>query len=101
MTVDDIRHMDRDFLTPAIVGPVLGRNPYSINIQAHKDPSKLGFPVCVCGRRVSIPRLGFLHWYDHGEKVCAALNEIATNGEISGESTLPESEYEVPHGLDF
>lgn len=35
------------------------------------------------------------------EKVCAALNEIATNGEISWGSTLPESEYEVPHGLDF
>lgn len=62
MTLDEIRAADKDFLTPEDVHLVIGCGAYSINVQAHKDPTKLGFPVCVIGRRVRIPRDGFLNW---------------------------------------
>jgi len=64
MTLQEIRQSDKAFLTPGDVCEVLGCAQYSINVQAHQDPSKLGFPVCVMGRRVKVSRLGFLNWID-------------------------------------
>ena len=61
-TLAEIEAMDREFLTPAIVGGCLGWDPYSINLQAHADSSKLGFPTIVHGRRVLIPKEGFLRF---------------------------------------
>ena len=63
-TIDDIRNCDKDFLIPSDIAKVLGCDQYSINLQAQSDPSKLGFPVCVMGSRVRIPRLGFIRWYE-------------------------------------
>lgn len=54
-------------LTPAEVAPVLGCHPYAINVQARENPAALGFPVCVIGRRVKIPRVAFLNWMDGKE----------------------------------
>ncbi len=67
MTLDDIEALDKQFLVPADVAPCLGVDPYSINLQAHKDPSKLGFPVVIIGTRVKIPKQAFLK-YMKGEK---------------------------------
>lgn len=64
MTLAQIRESEKDMLTPADVAPVLGVNPYSINIQARDDPSRLGFPVARIGCRVKIPREGFLAWME-------------------------------------
>ena len=58
----DIEAMDREFLTPAIVGRCLGWDPYSINLQAKADTTKLGFPVIMAGTRVLIPKEGFLRF---------------------------------------
>ena len=66
MTLEEIRASGAEFLTPAQVAGVLGCAPYAINVQAKADASKLGFPVCITGRRVRIPRRGFLHWLDYG-----------------------------------
>ena len=57
----------KEMLTPADVAPVLGCNPYSINVMAKADPARLGFPVCVIGNRVKIPRLAFLRWAGYEE----------------------------------
>lgn len=53
---------DREMLTPKDVAPVLGCQPYALNVAARNHPETLGFPVCVIGRRVRIPRQAFLRW---------------------------------------
>lgn len=66
MTLEQIKTTEKDFLTPEDLREVLGCNPYAINVQAKDDPAKLGFPVCLMGTRVRVPRLGFLHWMQYG-----------------------------------
>ena len=66
MTFQEIQASNKDFLTPEDIRDVVGCMPYSINIQAKEAPEKLGFPVCIMGNRVKIPRLGFLHWMMYG-----------------------------------
>lgn len=60
LTIDDIVRSDKPFLTASEVAPLLGADPNSIRGQAHLMPEKLGFPVCVIGTRVRIPRIPFL-----------------------------------------
>lgn len=57
---------DKVMLTPSDVAPILGCEPYAINIQAHEDPSKLGFPVIITGRRIRIPKGPFLAYIGGG-----------------------------------
>jgi len=52
----------KEMLSPADVAPVLGCNPYAINVAARANPAALGFPVCRIGNRVKIPRRAFLRW---------------------------------------
>ena len=61
-TLDALLASDKVMLTPAEVAPVLGCDPYAINVQAKEDPARLGFPVAVIRSRVKIPRLPFLQW---------------------------------------
>lgn len=67
ITLDDVKAMDREMLTPTIVGKVLGCTPYSITIQARNRPDLLGFPVHVHGTRTLIPRRGFIRWMEGDE----------------------------------
>ena len=66
MTLQEILKSDKVFLTPTEVSEVIGCMPYSINTQAKADPSKLGFPVCMMGVTVRIPRQGFSHGLQFG-----------------------------------
>lgn len=66
MTLSELQSSTKDFLIPEDVADLIGCKPYSINVQAKADPSKLGFPVSLIGTRVKIPRLGFLHWMLYG-----------------------------------
>lgn len=66
MTLTEIRQSRKPMLIPTDVADVLGCKAHSINVQAQADPSKLGFPVCVMGTRVTIPREGFLYWLQYG-----------------------------------
>lgn len=63
-TLDEIKEMDRDMITPAIASGVVGCDPYYISVQAKEDPAALGFPVCVVGTRTKIPRLAFIRWVE-------------------------------------
>lgn len=67
MTRQEIEVSDKDFLVPTDVAEVIGCKPYSINLQAKEDPARLGFPVCVLGTRVKIPRMAFLRWIEGRE----------------------------------
>jgi len=58
--MDDIKNSTKEFLVPKDVSGVLKCCPYTINLQAQSDPTKLGFPVVVMGRRVRIPRIPFI-----------------------------------------
>lgn len=60
MTIEQLKQLEKDFLTPVEIAPILGCNPYSINCQVKKDASALGFPVIRLGSRVKIPRIPFL-----------------------------------------
>ena len=66
MTLEQMRESQKDMLTPEDVSDVLGCAPYTINLQAKEDAQLLGFPVCVTGTRVRIPRMAFLHWMMYG-----------------------------------
>ena len=66
MTLEQIRASDQDFLLAKDICDLLHCKQESINVQAQMDPTKLGFPVCVMGSRVRIPRLAFLHWMLYG-----------------------------------
>lgn len=66
MTRTEIELSALEFLTPEQAAGIIGCNPYAINVQAKEDPAKLGFPVCVMGTRVRIPRRAFLRWLDGG-----------------------------------
>ncbi len=62
--LDELEKIDRDFLIPKDVAPILGVNPYRINVQAKQDiergENSLGFPVVVIGTRIKIPKLPFI-----------------------------------------
>ena len=66
MTLEQMRKSEKIFLVPEEVAEVLGCKPYSINLQAKADPEKLGFPVCLMGASVRIPRMAFIHWIQYG-----------------------------------
>lgn len=62
MSLDDIRKIDREFLTPAQVAEVLGCDPHGIRVWARQRPEGLGFPVCIVGHRIKIPKVPFLRF---------------------------------------
>ena len=64
MTLDDIKAIDREFLTPAQVAEILNCSAHGIRIWARQTPEQLGFPVCVIGHRTKIPRRAFIAWME-------------------------------------
>lgn len=67
MTLDDLKRLDREFLTPAQVAEVLGCDPQGIRVWARQRPEGLGFPVCLVGSRTKIPRFAFIRWMEGQE----------------------------------
>ena len=64
MTLDEMKSCPREFLIPREVAPLLGCDPYSINVAAKQCPERLGFNVSVIGTRVKIPRVAFIRWME-------------------------------------
>jgi len=64
MTIEDIKKMDKEILTPGDIAPILECDPNLIRHQARIDVNSFGFPVCKIGSRVKIPRLAFIKWYE-------------------------------------
>lgn len=69
MTLDDVRAIQKDFLNADDVAPYLNMGAQDIRNQCQVDPSKLGFPVIVCGSRVKIPKEGFVHFIKYGRAI--------------------------------
>ena len=66
MTLDDIKAMDRETITPAIAAQVLGMDPHYIRIVARRTPERLGFPTIVYNSRTKIPRRAFIKFMEEG-----------------------------------
>lgn len=66
MTLQDLEAMDREMLLPAEVASVLGCDQFNFTLQARADAGKLGFPVCIIGKRVRTPRRAFINWLKNG-----------------------------------
>ena len=64
MTLEDVKAMERDAITPAIAAQVLGCDPHWIRAAAHQDRSLLGFPVVVLNSRIKIPRMAFIRFME-------------------------------------
>ena len=64
MSVNEMKGLEKDFLTPMEIAPCLGCTAYAINQQAAADASKLGFPVVIIGKRVKIPREAFIRFME-------------------------------------
>ena len=63
MTIDDIKQLDKEVLTPNDIAPLLKCDPNLIRWQAKQDISQLGFPVSKIGTRIKIPKPGFIKWF--------------------------------------
>lgn len=66
MSIASLEEVTSEWLTPEEVSKVIGCNPQSLRVQARQNPSQLGFPVCVMGSTVRIPKDGFLFWCRFG-----------------------------------
>ena len=66
MTLNEVRQMSKETITPAIAAKVLGCDPMYIRLVARKDPARLGFPTLCIGSRVKIPRLAFIRFMEGG-----------------------------------
>jgi len=61
-TLAEIEASEKTILCPQDVCGYLHCDAYSINLQAQRDPSVLGFPVIVTGSRVRIPKEAFVRF---------------------------------------
>lgn len=68
MTIEDIKKMNKEVLTPGDIAPILGCDPNVIREQARQDIKKLGFPAARIGTRVKIPKQAFIDWFTGKQK---------------------------------
>lgn len=64
MNIEEIKQSTDAFITAAVAASVIGCDPNKIRLTAQQRPELLGFPVCVVGRRVKIPRLPFIQFVE-------------------------------------
>ena len=67
MTINEIRGLDKPFLTPKEVAGVLGSDPQTIRVTARTAPERVGFPFTFTGNRMKIPRIPFLRFMEGRE----------------------------------
>ena len=63
-TLNDVKNMDRDFITPAVAAQVLGCDPNYIRVAARDCPETLGFPISRIGTLTKIPRIAFIRFME-------------------------------------
>lgn len=68
--IEGLQSIDREYLTPKEVAPILGVAPYTINVQAKEDKKRgtnsFGFPIMLIGSRVKIPKMPFIRYMTYG-----------------------------------
>lgn len=64
MTLQDIKQMEKDIITPAEAAQVVGCDPQLIRLEARERPENLGFPVIIVRSRIKIPRMAFIKYME-------------------------------------
>ena len=64
MTLEEIKKLKRNILTPYDIAPLLGCDPVNIRAQAENDINSFGFPACKVKSRVKFPRQAFIDWLE-------------------------------------
>lgn len=67
MTLEDIKNLDREFLTPAQVADILRCDQQDLRVTARQRPDLIGFNFTFVGTRMKIPRRAFIRWVEGGE----------------------------------
>ena len=62
MTLQDLREMTNDTITPAQAAEVLGCTAFLLGRMCQEEPQRIQFPFICIGRRTIIPREGFINW---------------------------------------
>lgn len=62
MTIEELKHSTKVFVSPADIAPILRCDPQCLRHQAKIDPYMLGFPIVQVGTRIRIPRVPFLRF---------------------------------------
>ena len=60
MTLDELEKLPKDMLIPADIAPILGCNPYTINVVTKDGKNPFPFPIIRLGTRVKIPKMPFI-----------------------------------------
>ena len=68
MTVDELKAMNCEVITPAVAAAVLRCDPHYIRVAARTNPGLLGFPTVLIGSRVKIPRLALIRFLEGEER---------------------------------
>lgn len=68
MTLDEIKLMADEVITPYVAAKVLKCNPQWIRVTARKNRKLLGFPIIIVGNRIKIPRLAFIRFMEGANK---------------------------------
>ena len=65
--LEEIKRMDKPFITPQQAARVIGCDPQYIRMVARgPNPKALGFPTTVTRTRTHIPRIPFIRFVDGG-----------------------------------
>lgn len=62
MTLEEIKHSSKRFLTPAEIAVVLESDPQTIRLTARETPELIGYAFTFSGSHMKIPRVPFLRW---------------------------------------
>ena len=60
MTLQELEQLETEVLTPNQVAPILGCQPYTINVATRDGKNPFPFPIIRMGSRVRIPKKPFL-----------------------------------------
>ena len=64
MSLDQLKQIDREYLLPREVAEVMGCDAQDVRVAARQRPDLLGFPVCVIGSRIKIPKRPFIQFME-------------------------------------
>lgn len=65
--LEEIKRLDKPFITPQQAARVIGCNPAYIRLTARgPNPRVLGFETTVMGTRTRIPRIPFIRYVEEG-----------------------------------
>lgn len=62
MTLQELEQLETDVLTPKQVAPILGCQPYTINVATRNGNNPFPFPILRMGTRIRIPKMPFVKW---------------------------------------